>query len=71
LTDDVTQMRDIDYLSLIDWLDFYRKDYPKVGLVIDGAFYDRNGREKNLLKQLKGKAEVIYFRRVQYLVLIG
>ena len=33
LTDNVEGLKSDDYLGLVEWLDFYNKDYKRVGLL--------------------------------------
>ncbi|KAK3270781.1 hypothetical protein CYMTET_20835 [Cymbomonas tetramitiformis] len=42
LTDDVTGLSVEDYNGLVEWRDFYHKDYTYVGRVV-GRFYDQRG----------------------------
>jgi hypothetical protein len=36
-------------LELVEWLDFYRKNYPHKGVLAGGAFYDRAGKPRRAL----------------------
>ncbi len=51
LIDDVTDLSHQDYLGLLDWVQFYHKDYEYVGKVV-GRFYDEQGKETEYKKEV-------------------
>jgi len=40
-------------LELVEWLDFYRRTYPRKGVLAGGAFYDAAGRPKRALARVR------------------
>lgn len=54
--DDVSGMTDKEFKGLVEWRDFYHKDYTYVGK-LHGAFYDAAGRPTAALKQVEAGAK--------------
>ncbi|CAD5219063.1 unnamed protein product [Bursaphelenchus xylophilus] len=56
LIDDVTGLSDQELLSLLDWVNFYNKEYKLVGFV-QGLFYDANGKITPYGKEVNERLE--------------
>ncbi|KAM8835532.1 neuferricin [Synchiropus picturatus] len=52
LIDDVSSLSPLQVVSLFDWLAFYQRTYPAVGLVI-GRFYTETGQPTEVLEQVR------------------
>lgn len=52
LTDDVSSLSPVQVVALYDWLVFYQRDYPSVGVVI-GQFYSETGQPTEALVQVE------------------
>ncbi|XP_036975985.1 neuferricin isoform X1 [Acanthopagrus latus] len=50
LSDDVSSLSPLQMMALYDWLAFYQRDYPSVGLLI-GRFYSETGQPTQALLQ--------------------
>lgn len=50
LTDDVSDLTPLQMTVLYDWLSFYQKEYPAVGVVV-GRFYSETGQPTEALLQ--------------------
>ncbi|KAL3858434.1 hypothetical protein ACJMK2_013105 [Sinanodonta woodiana] len=56
LTDDVSGLSWNDVLGLTEWVEFYKKDYTHIGVVV-GTFYDETGQPTEALKNFQRELE--------------
>ena len=56
LVDDISELSNQDILGLENWKLFFAKDYKFVGIV-EGAFYDRDGEMRNMMRVYMRKLE--------------
>ncbi|GFO29159.1 neuferricin-like [Plakobranchus ocellatus] len=56
LVDDISNLSNQEILGLENWKSFYAKDYKYIGKV-EGAFYDKEGRELDMMRLYKKKLE--------------
>lgn len=55
--DDVLQLEPRDILGLVNWQQFYDKDYKRIGK-LHGRYYDENGIETDYMRRVLEKRDV-------------